>query len=60
VPQSALEATLGSERSAISPNELLQDTLRATKIKDETIELIKQKPSNTVRAVQSWLREEPS
>jgi len=37
-----------------SPNQ------RANQLKEQTIELIKQKPANTTRAVQAWLREEPS
>jgi flagellar M-ring protein FliF len=36
------------------------DTLGATQLKQQTIELIRQKPANTARAVQAWLREEPS
>ena len=36
------------------------DTQRAAQLKEQTIELIKQKPVNTARAVQAWLREEPS
>lgn len=36
------------------------DTREATELKDKTIELIRQKPVNTARAVQAWLREEPS
>jgi flagellar M-ring protein FliF len=36
------------------------DTMGAKQLKDQTIELIRQKPANTARAVQAWLREEPS
>ena len=32
----------------------------ATKLKDQMVEVIKQKPVNSTRAVQSWLREEQS
>jgi flagellar M-ring protein FliF len=35
-------------------------THRAALLKEQTIDLIKQKPVNTARAVQAWLREEPS
>jgi flagellar M-ring protein FliF len=35
-------------------------TKGATELKEQTIELIRQKPANTARAVQAWLREEPS
>lgn len=33
---------------------------RATQLKQETVELIKTKPMHTARAVQAWMREEPS
>jgi flagellar M-ring protein FliF len=36
------------------------DTMGAKQLKEQTIELIRQKPANTARAVQAWLREEPS
>jgi len=32
----------------------------ASRLKDQTVELIKQRPVNTARAVQTWLREESS
>jgi flagellar M-ring protein FliF len=40
--------------------ESVRDTRRAAQLKEQTIELIKQKPVNTARAVQAWMREEPS
>jgi flagellar M-ring protein FliF len=42
------------------PVDMVDDTRRAAQLKEQTIELIKQKPVNTARAVQAWLREEPS
>jgi flagellar M-ring protein FliF len=36
------------------------DTQGAKQLKEQTIEMIRQKPVNTSRAVQAWLREEPS
>jgi hypothetical protein len=33
---------------------------RAALLKEQTAEMIRQKPVNTARAVQAWLREEPS
>jgi flagellar M-ring protein FliF len=36
------------------------DAVRANQLKEETVELIKQKPLHTARALQAWLREEPS
>jgi flagellar M-ring protein FliF len=38
----------------------INDTRGATQLKEQTIEMIRQKPVNTARAVQAWLREEPS
>jgi flagellar M-ring protein FliF len=40
--------------------ELSAGPVRAAQLKEETAELIKQKPIHTTRAVQAWLREEPS
>jgi flagellar M-ring protein FliF len=37
-----------------------EGAMRAAQLKEETAELIKQKPMHTARAVQAWLREEPS
>jgi flagellar M-ring protein FliF len=48
------------ERLGIGSGEMFGDTQRATQLKEQTIEMIKQKPVNTARAVQAWLREEPS
>lgn len=48
------------ERLGIGPGDMVGDTHRATQLKEQTIELIRQKPVNTARAVQAWLREEPS
>jgi flagellar M-ring protein FliF len=42
------------------PVDMVDETRRAAQLKEQTIELIKQKPVNTARAVQAWLREEPS
>jgi len=50
----------GLESFSLNPPELSSTNQRATQLKDQTIELIKQKPANTTRAVQAWLREEPS
>lgn len=40
--------------------ELPPDAMRASQLKQETAELIRQKPVHTARAVQAWLREETS
>ena len=58
--QPVLAATQKAERLGIGSGEMLGDTRRATQLKEQTIELIRQKPVNTTRAVQAWLREEPS
>lgn len=47
-----------SNRMAIGGG--INDTRGATQLKEQTIEMIRQKPVNTARAVQAWLREEPS
>jgi flagellar M-ring protein FliF len=40
--------------------ELGMGAVRTAQLKQETAELIKQKPVNTARALQAWMREEPS
>jgi len=40
--------------------EINEGAARAAQLKSETAELIRQKPAYTARAVQAWLREEPS
>jgi flagellar M-ring protein FliF len=58
-PQPELTSGSGANRMAIGFGGA-NDTLGATQLKEQTIELIRQKPANTTRAVQAWLREEPS
>jgi flagellar M-ring protein FliF len=58
--QPALGRPMSSEQLALVATEMPDSTQRASLLKDQTIELIKQKPVNTTRAVQAWLREEPS
>jgi flagellar M-ring protein FliF len=50
----------GGGRIAAASVEMLDESRRAKLLKDETIEMIKQKPANTSKALQAWLREEPS
>jgi flagellar biosynthesis/type III secretory pathway M-ring protein FliF/YscJ len=45
---------------AIGMGGSVNDTRGAAQLKEQTIEMIRQKPVNTARAVQAWLREEPS
>ena len=54
--QAVLAAPAKMENFSLGP-EVSDATLRAGQLKDETIELIKQKPADTTRAVQAWLRE---
>jgi flagellar M-ring protein FliF len=58
--QPALPGAPRTDRIGAGPAETIDDTRRAAQLKEQTIELIKQKPANTARAVQAWLREEPS
>jgi flagellar M-ring protein FliF len=58
--QPALAGSASLEQLALAATEMPDSTRRAGLLKDETIELIRQKPVNTTRAVQAWLREEPS
>jgi flagellar M-ring protein FliF len=48
------------ERLTAGQAEPADGTQRATHLKQQAIELTKQKPVNTARAVQAWLREESS
>lgn len=41
-------------------NDPRPEVARATQLKDQTVEMIRQKPLHTARAVQAWLHEEPS
>jgi flagellar M-ring protein FliF len=61
-PEMALQPALGvgPDRLTVGPAELGDGARRATLLKEQAVELIKQKPTNTARAVQAWLREEPS
>jgi flagellar M-ring protein FliF len=50
----------GIERPLVNTPELTSESLRAAHLKEQTTELIRQKPQHTARALQAWLREEPS
>ena len=58
--QAALPPPESQLLSATATRELGAGTARAAQLKEQTVELIKQKPVHTARAVQAWLREEPS
>jgi flagellar M-ring protein FliF len=56
--QPALAPGPKSDQFALGAEALVDPTHRAGQLKEQAIELIKQKPANTARAVQAWLREE--
>jgi len=58
--QPALAGAPGAGQLAASSAAIADETRRATQLREQTIETIKQKPVNTARAVQAWMREEPS
>jgi flagellar M-ring protein FliF len=58
--QPALAAPASVEQLALGVKETVESTRRAGELKEQTIEMIKQKPTDTARAVQAWLREETS
>jgi flagellar M-ring protein FliF len=58
--QPALASPGTGNRMGAGSAEMIDETRRAKQLKDQTIEMIKQKPANTSKAMQTWLREEPS
>lgn len=50
----------GGEKLALTVPELTSGPARAALLKEQTVDIIRQKPQQTARAVQAWLREEPS
>jgi flagellar biosynthesis/type III secretory pathway M-ring protein FliF/YscJ len=58
-PQPALAAT-GTTPSLGPGPPGTEETIRAAQLKEKAIELIRQKPVDTARAMQAWMREEPS
>jgi flagellar M-ring protein FliF len=57
--QPALAVPVVTKQLALEVKETADSTLRAGQLKEQAIEQIKQKPADTARAVQAWLREEP-
>jgi flagellar M-ring protein FliF len=57
LPGGADVERLSASSHAVDP---ATETRRAAQLRDHTIETIKLKPVNTARAVQAWIREEPS
>ncbi|MGO9339044.1 MAG: flagellar basal-body MS-ring/collar protein FliF [Terracidiphilus sp.] len=58
--QPALPSAPGVEQLPMGTAEQRSGNQRANQLKEQTIEMIKQKPINTTRAVQAWLHEEGS
>ena len=58
VEQPVLASAPRADRLATGSADMAGEARRATQLKDQTVELIKQKPLNTTRAVQAWLRED--
>jgi flagellar M-ring protein FliF len=56
--QPGLVLPLKSDGFALAPVEVADSAKRAGLLKEEAIELVKHKPTDTTRAVQAWLREE--
>jgi len=56
--QSAFAAPAASEQLSLGVKETVDSTQRAGQLKEQTIDMIKQKPADTTRALQAWLREE--
>ncbi|HSY37760.1 MAG TPA: flagellar basal-body MS-ring/collar protein FliF [Acidobacteriaceae bacterium] len=57
--QRALASPAVAEQLALEAKETPEATRRAGQLKEQAIEQIKQKPADTARALQAWLREEP-
>jgi flagellar M-ring protein FliF len=57
--QAAL-AGAGAQALAAGSQDLGGGTLRAAQLKEQTFELVRQKPVDTARAMQAWMREEQS
>jgi flagellar M-ring protein FliF len=58
--QPTLAARQGTEQLPAGSSDPVDGTLRAIQLKQQAIEITKQKPVNSARAIQTWLREEPS
>jgi flagellar M-ring protein FliF len=58
--QAALRSGPPMEQLPGSSGDPVDGTMRATQLKQQAIDITKQKPVNSARAIQAWLREEPS
>jgi flagellar M-ring protein FliF len=59
VEQPVLAAPVVPQQLALEVKETADSTRRAGQLKEQAIEQIRQKPTDTARALQAWLREEP-
>ena len=58
--QAALPSGQAKEQLKAGSPEPVDGTVRATQLKQQAIDITKQKPVNSARAIQAWLREEAS
>lgn len=58
--QAALERPAHAEQLALAASDTTDARQRAGELKEEAIEMITRKPTNTTRAVEAWLRQEAS
>ncbi len=56
--EKALESGRVKPLTIAIPDEISEDSRRASELREQALELIRQKPQNTTRAVQAWLRED--
>jgi hypothetical protein len=56
--QPALAVPMAPKQLPLEVKETSDSTLRAGQLKEQAIEQIRQKPADTTRALQAWLREE--
>ena len=58
--QAPLASGPAMEQLSAGVGDQVDDTQRATRLKQQAIDVTKQKPVNSARAIQAWLREEAS
>ena len=58
--QAALASGPAMEQLSAGSGDPVDDSQRATRLKQQAIDVTKQKPVNSARAIQAWLREEAS
>lgn len=56
--EKALDSGVVISQPIAIPDEVSEDSRRASQLREQALELIRQKPLNTTRAVQAWMRED--